>query len=92
VGCQTTVTGPVLVEGPARVVGLGAVDLHDEARVRPVGVDLVAGDVDVELRLGKGVALAQLLEPPFRLAAQEVRIRPAGSQDPAQAVPALAPG
>ncbi len=89
---QPAIARTILVEGPARVVGLRAVDLDREPGVGPVGIDLVAGNPDVELRLGKGVVLAKPLEPPLGLAADDVRVRAIGGQDPMQAVPADATG
>ena len=53
-GREDAVAPPVGVEGGAGVVGPGAVDLHCEVRLGPEGIDLVAGEVDVELRLRAG--------------------------------------
>lgn len=65
-----------------------AVDLDREVGIGPVGIELVAGDIDVELRLGKGVVSAEPLQSPFGLAAQEVGLGLVGGQDPTQAVAA----
>jgi len=70
----------------------GAIELKGELGLGPVGVHLAPADLNVELRLGKVVALAELLDPLFRLASQEVRLGLVGDQDPAEAVAALAAG
>jgi hypothetical protein len=80
------------VEGVARVVCGRAVELEDQRGFRPVGVHLVAGHVDVELRLGKVVVVAERLEAALRLAAQKVRLGLVSGQDADEPVPPLAAG
>jgi hypothetical protein len=55
---QRAIAAAVLVEGVARVVRLGPVELEREPLPRPVDVELVAGHGHVELRLGKAALLA----------------------------------
>src|SRR5205823_224106 len=58
---------PIALERRSGRVEAEAVELHDDQRPRPPGVDLVALDHDVENRLGQAVGAAEVEEEPFEL-------------------------
>jgi len=60
---QVDVAGTVALERLAGLVELPAVELDDEAPVRPVAVDLVAGDGDVGGGEREGAVCAERQEP-----------------------------
>jgi hypothetical protein len=59
----------VVLERDPPAVGLVAVELDGEVVLRPVSIDLVAGDADVDRRLGEARAAAEAQEHAFKLLA-----------------------
>ena len=59
----------VALDLTATAVSAHAVDLDDEAGVRPVGIDEPAADVDIHLRDGDTVAFAELQQQDLGVAA-----------------------
>ena len=59
---QGGVAHAIALECRTRAVELVAVELDDEVVVRPEGVDLMAGDQDVDLRGGQAGVAAEVEE------------------------------
>ena len=59
--------GPVAFEGLAIAVELEAVELDDEVELRPMAVDEVAVDENVDLRLGQASTAQQVEIQPLEL-------------------------
>ena len=64
---KVRIAGPVALERRTGAVVLEAVELHDDPRAKPYGVDLLAGDGDVDRRWGQPGVVTEAQEPAFQL-------------------------